>query len=70
MDEIKANPKLHDAVIWSDPPNKVTDSLYKRAADEMIQVAARWDVPVGALEQKSAEMINAGCKPRKPRLPC
>ncbi|EXJ59130.1 hypothetical protein A1O7_06561 [Cladophialophora yegresii CBS 114405] len=60
MDEIKANHKLQTAVVWSDPPNKVTDGLYIRAADEMTQLAARWEVSAKDLEQKTAEMINAG----------
>ncbi|OAL34597.1 hypothetical protein AYO20_06227 [Fonsecaea nubica] len=60
LDEIRANTKLANSVEWPDPPNKVTDGLYKRAADEMIRVAARWQVAPEELEQKTAEMINAG----------
>lgn len=62
MDEIRANSELANSVLWSDPPNKVTDGLYKRASEEMIRVAAQWKVSQEDLQQKTAEMINAGCK--------
>jgi hypothetical protein len=61
MDEIRANAKLASSVEWSDPQNKITDGLFKRAAGEIIKVAAQWRVSPGKLQEKAAEMINAGC---------
>lgn len=56
--EIQANEKIKSAPHWEDG-NKVRDGLLVRAPDEMISLAAQWQVKPDELEKKTAEMINA-----------
>jgi hypothetical protein len=57
LDEIKAEPKLHAAVDWSEE-NKIQDGILKNAPGEMIHYAKQWTVSPGELEKKTAEMIS------------
>lgn len=55
--ECQANEKLRNSPHWDDP-NKVRDGIFKRAANEMIDIASQWHVKPEDLEKKTAEMIN------------
>ncbi|EXJ74684.1 uncharacterized protein A1O5_01378 [Cladophialophora psammophila CBS 110553] len=57
--EARANDKLRTSAHWKDG-NKVRDGVFVRAPDEMISLASQWHVKPDELEQKTAEMINAG----------
>lgn len=52
------NDKLRASPHWEDG-NKVRDGVFKRAPNEMIELASQWTVKPDELEQKTAEMINA-----------
>ena len=56
--DIQANEKIKDAPRWEDG-NKVRDGILLRAPDEMIDLAAQWQVKPNDLEKRTAEMINA-----------
>ena len=56
--EIQANEKIVNAPHWEDG-NKVRDGLLVRAPDEMIALAAQWQVKSDELDRKTAEMVNA-----------
>jgi Questin oxidase-like len=56
--EIQSNEKIINAPHWEDG-NKVRDGLLVRAPQEMIAIAAQWQVKPQDLEKKTAEMINA-----------
>lgn len=58
INEIQANEKIKDAPHWEDG-NKIRDGILVRAGDEMINLAAQWQVKPDELEKKTAEMINA-----------
>ena len=58
IEEIQANEKIKHAPHWDDG-NKVRDGILGRAPDEMISLAAQWQVKPDELEKKTAEMINA-----------
>jgi Questin oxidase-like len=56
--QIQANENIVNAPRWEDG-NKIRDGLLARAPDEMIALAAQWQVKADELEKKTAEMINA-----------
>jgi hypothetical protein len=56
--DIQTNEKIVNAPHWEDG-NKIRDGLLVRAGDEMVALAAQWQVKPDDLERKTAEMINA-----------
>lgn len=57
INESQANEKLRNAAHWEDG-NKIRDGILARAPDEMIALAAQWQVEPAGLEESTAEMIN------------
>jgi hypothetical protein len=58
LEEVRSNEKLSKAAHWPDS-NKIRDGIMKRAPSEMIRIASQFTVDEAALEERTAEMINA-----------
>jgi len=56
--EILDSSTIRESPKWEDG-NKIRDGVFKRAPNEMTELAAQWKVAPDELERKTAEMINA-----------
>jgi hypothetical protein len=58
LQEVREDSTLSHAAHWTDS-NKIRDGIMKRAAPEITTIASQFTVSENALEEKTAEMINA-----------